>query len=220
MVYLYTNGSDIEPINYIPKYTITGSTAKYTIPFSAFKVVDGETIPGTPFGLVTTGATVSSIDLSWSSLSSNATGFRVYRSSTADGVYTQAGSPTGTTYTDTGLTANTTYYYKVSAYNGAGESPKSEFVFAVTLSNAVNSITITGAAGVGQRLTATSTGTGWASASYIWGWNEEAEGTFTHISGATGSTYTVMSAYAGRYIRAFRNHSDGEWFDVRNLSIS
>jgi hypothetical protein len=167
--------------------------------------------PETPTGLVTTGATVNSITLSWSSVS-NADGYYVYRSSTATGTYNQVGSPSSASYTDTGLSSNTIYYYKVAAYNDAGTSDESDYIYAVTLSNATNSITITGSSRVGATLTASSTGTGWSSTSYMWGYADKADANrFTFISGATGSTYTVSSTYSGQYIRAFRLHPDGDW---------
>ncbi|MDR2692886.1 MAG: fibronectin type III domain-containing protein [Chitinispirillales bacterium] len=66
----------------------------------------------------------SSISVSWSSVS-GVTGYRVYRSTIADGTYSYIGSTSSTSHTDNGLSPGTTYYYKVSAYNGDVESSKS-----------------------------------------------------------------------------------------------
>jgi hypothetical protein len=168
-------------------------------------------VPDTPTGLVTTGATVSSITLSWSSVS-GADGYYVYRSSGADGSYNQVGSPSSASYTDTGLSANSTYYYKVAAYNAGGTSDQSDYIYAVTLSNAVNSVTISGTPRVGATLTASSTGIGWDSDYYDWSYAESGDAKlYKDIVTNHGSTFTIPSDYAGKYIRAFRRHSSGGW---------
>jgi YVTN family beta-propeller protein len=69
-------------------------------------------------------AGVSSIALEWeASLSSNVAGYRVYRSVSATGTFTQIADAVQTTnYVDTAsLTVGTTYYYYVTAYNALGE---------------------------------------------------------------------------------------------------
>jgi hypothetical protein len=68
--------------------------------------------------------------LSWNAVS-GASGYRIYRSSSADGVFFQIGSQAvsqSLSYTDSGLTSSTTYYYKVSAVNVAGEGAQSAAV--------------------------------------------------------------------------------------------
>jgi fibronectin type 3 domain-containing protein len=79
--------------------------------------------PPTPTGLMATPGNAS-VTLSWNA-SNGATGYNVYRS-TSTGTETLLKSGVqGTTFSDTGLTNGTTYFYKVSAVNGAGESPLS-----------------------------------------------------------------------------------------------
>ncbi|GAA2334053.1 DUF4832 domain-containing protein [Dactylosporangium salmoneum] len=80
------------------------------------------TPPSAPAGLAATGATTTSISLSWNASTDNVgvTGYLVYRGGT------QVGTPTGTTYTDTGLSAGTAYTYTVKARDAAGNlSPAS-----------------------------------------------------------------------------------------------
>ena len=60
-------------------------------------------------------ASYNSIKLSWSGVS-GATGYVIFRSSTADGTYEEIGRTTSKSYTDSGLTLGTTYYYKIAAY--------------------------------------------------------------------------------------------------------
>lgn len=80
------------------------------------------TSPTTPTGLVVTGSTDASIDLSWTAVS-GADGYRIYRSNSASGTYVQVGNDVATTtFNDASLLANTTYWYRISAYNANGES--------------------------------------------------------------------------------------------------
>ena len=75
--------------------------------------------PNAPTGVNAT-LSGSQIQVSWSSVS-NATSYKVYRSSSANGSYTLIGSPTNIYYYDTNpLTGYN--YYKVKAVNNAGES--------------------------------------------------------------------------------------------------
>jgi len=83
--------------------------------------------PGTPTGLTTMAASSTSITISWTSVT-GATGYRIYRSGTSTGTYTQQGTSTTASYTNTGISASTTYYYKVAAYNSYGESSQSAYV--------------------------------------------------------------------------------------------
>ncbi|MEV0528799.1 glycoside hydrolase family 18 protein [Streptomyces sp. NPDC050439] len=78
-------------------------------------------IPAVPAGLKAGTTTSTSVDLSWTPVST-ATGYTVYR----DG--TKVASPGGASTTVTGLTPETTYTFQVSATNAAGESAKSTSV--------------------------------------------------------------------------------------------
>jgi fibronectin type 3 domain-containing protein len=74
----------------------------------------------------------SSIQVSWSG-ASGASGYRVYRSSSAGGYYSFIGSANFSPYTDNGLSAGTTYYYKVSSLKDSQESAlSSNYVSATT----------------------------------------------------------------------------------------
>jgi titin len=91
-------------------------------------------LPTTPSTLVATVISSQQIDLTWTDNSSNETGFRIERSN--DGVsYTeiQTVSAGVTSFQNTGLTPNTQYFYRVRAYNAAGNSTYSNIVNATTL---------------------------------------------------------------------------------------
>jgi poly(3-hydroxybutyrate) depolymerase len=84
-----------------------------------------------PAGLAVTGATASSISLSWNA-ASGATGYNVYR----NGAKVTATPVTGTTYTSGALAASTSYNFQASSVGtGAVES---------VLSNAVTGTTTSG----------------------------------------------------------------------------
>ena len=80
-------------------------------------------VPLAPSNLAASADSTSSIQLSWSDNSTDEDGFRLQRS--LDGSswteITTLGSNI-TSFTDNGLNAGTTYYYRVQAYNGAGNS--------------------------------------------------------------------------------------------------
>lgn len=75
------------------------------------------TPPAAPTGLIATAAGQNQINLSWNAVS-GATEYRIYRSTTSGGPYTQVGTSTTTSFPNTGLTCNTTYYYVVRAFAG------------------------------------------------------------------------------------------------------
>ena len=81
-----------------------------------------------PAGLGATAGS-GSVALNWGAVS-GATGYRVLRSTTSGGPYTQVASPSSTSYSDTGLTNGTTYYYVVRAFNASLESVNSQQVSA------------------------------------------------------------------------------------------
>ena len=82
------------------------------------------TVPYAPSNLNAGAISSSTINIYWNGNSTNHDGFRLYRS-TNNIDFAQIVTQTNTFYTDIGLTANTTYYYKVTAYNSAGESAAS-----------------------------------------------------------------------------------------------
>lgn len=76
-------------------------------------------------------ATMPDVRISWASVT-GATKYYVYRSTSANGSYSQLGSTTYTFYNDSNVQVGKTYYYKVKASNSAGMSDYSqyaEFVF-------------------------------------------------------------------------------------------
>lgn len=86
--------------------------------------------PAVPSGVRGRGSSSTTLDLIWEDESDNETSFRIYKSSTANGTYTQIGTanPGATYFQVTGLTASATPaagFYKVSAYNSLATTPES-----------------------------------------------------------------------------------------------
>jgi len=73
------------------------------------------TAPSPPSNLIASALSSSSIKLSWADNSSNETGFKIERSTSATSGFSQVGVVTAnvTTFTNTGLSPSTTYYYRV-----------------------------------------------------------------------------------------------------------
>jgi hypothetical protein len=75
----------------------------------------------------------NAINLGWIDNSSNELGFRVERAPASSGPWILIGVTTQLGYGDSGLTPSTTYFYRVNAYNAAGNSAFSNIVSATTL---------------------------------------------------------------------------------------
>jgi hypothetical protein len=91
--------------------------------------------PAPPGNLTATAISSSRINLSWTDNSANETGFKIERAAASSGPFSQI-AIVGTnvkTYQNTGLQRNTRCYYRVRAYNAAGDSAYSNTASAITL---------------------------------------------------------------------------------------
>ncbi|MCL2442203.1 MAG: fibronectin type III domain-containing protein [Treponema sp.] len=88
-------------------------------------------VPRAPSGVNATAASTTSITVSWDSVS-GANGYRVYRSTSSTGTFTEIGTSTTTSFTNYELSANTTYFYRVAAYNNSGTGSQSSTVNTTT----------------------------------------------------------------------------------------
>jgi len=152
------------------------------------------TLPAAAANLAVTGASASSISLSWSDLAGNESGYHVYRSS--DGVnYAQVASLAANSqaFTDSGLPAGTAFSYEVSAWNSAGETltaPVSGSTSAAPLTTPINIFTRYG----GELVLA---GTSGNDSIYV----SQSGGTLTVT--ANGTTTTAAAPANGLFIYSF-----------------
>jgi len=104
-------------------YVVSAVQADVEGPDSA--AISGITTIAAPTNLVATVAGENAIDLTWNA-TPGATGYRIQRSTTSGGPYTEVTITTGAlSYRDTGLTPGTRYYYIVEGGNSNGVSPLS-----------------------------------------------------------------------------------------------
>ena len=89
-----------------------------------------------PSGLTATAVSMSQIDLAWTDNSTNEDGFRIERSpnGSAWSLLATVG-PNLTAHSDAGLIPSTIYFYRIQAFNAAGDSPFSNTASAATLSS-------------------------------------------------------------------------------------
>ena len=135
-----------------------------------------------------------------------------YGTTTAYGSQTTAvsvGSGTSAaaaTATLTGLSTGTTYHYRLVAQNSAGTTYGYDYTFTTpTVPVPLNTVapTLTGTAAVGQKLAATAGTWNPAGTSYAYQWQRSSNGgsTWTNISSATQSSYTLAAADLGDVVR-------------------
>ena len=110
--------------------------------------VTKDTIPAAPTSLTATAASDTQINLAWAQAMANEDGFKIFRSS--DGTnYTQVATVgiNAVSYSNTGLSGNRTYWYKVAAYNTAGNSAYSNVASDTTAPQAPSALTATAGSG-------------------------------------------------------------------------
>ena len=126
--YLYDN-SPMTGYNYYKVKAVNSAGESDLSSSYDYYYYSATTVPDAPTGVTATNVGSSSspqIEISWNSVS-NATNYKVYRSSSASGTYSQLGSATPNTYLYDNNPLSGHNYYKVKAVNSAGESSYSSY---------------------------------------------------------------------------------------------
>ena len=106
---------------YTNEYHASNGTTNWHTWIGSFKYPSCSVCSATaPTGFTAAASGNNAIQLSWSA-ATGATEYRVYRSTTSGGPYTQVGTATApaTSYLDTNLQGGVTYYYVVTNYDGS-----------------------------------------------------------------------------------------------------
>ncbi len=92
-------------------------------------------LPAAPTNLFATTVSNFQINLAWMDNAANESGFIIERGTASGGPFTAIDTVGAdeTTFPDTGLSGSTTYYYRVRAYNTAGNSAPSNKASAITM---------------------------------------------------------------------------------------
>ena len=179
--YLYDN-SPMSGYNY---YKVKAVNSAGESSYSSYAYYNNVTAPSAPTGVTAT-ASGTHVEISWNPVS-NATSYKVYRSSSASGTYSQIGSATSNTYLYDNNPLSGYNYYKVKAVNSAGESAYSSYAY-------YNNVTAPSAP---TGVTATASGThveiSWNPVSNATSYkvyrSSSASGTYSQIGSATSNTY-------------------------------
>ncbi len=104
--------------------------------------------PGAPSNLVATALSTSSIRLNWQDNSGIESGFRIERSLSSSSGFSEISTVVANveTFTDTGLLSNTQYFYRVRAFNSAGNSSSTSVASATTENDCPPSVVLTSSA--------------------------------------------------------------------------
>ena len=128
----YRDNSPVSGYNYYKVSAVNNNGESQQSSYASCNFTSGggnSTAPNAPTGVTVSNegnASIPSIRISWSSVS-NATGYKVYRSSSANGSYSQIGSQTSNTYMFDNNPMSGNNYYKVKALNSSGESSFSSY---------------------------------------------------------------------------------------------
>ena len=179
--------------------------------------------PGRPRNLTGTANPDGTVTLSWDAPNDDSvTGYQILRRRPGEGeqtllVHVNDTGSTATEYTDNDVAPDVRHAYRVKAINALGLSRQSNFVGVTPTQPAQNSPatgapTISGAAQVGETLTADTSGIadtdGLTNVSYSYQWVVSDGGTDLDITGATDSTYTLVAVDQGLTIKVKVSFTD------------
>jgi len=168
-------------------YKVEAKTGTYGTILGQSPVVSATTLLKAPSGVKAESLTSSSITVSWNDFP-NATAYRIYKSESSSGTYTEIGTSTSNSYTDAAeLASNVTYYYKVSVRNDTLEGDKSGSVSATVLLRAPVNVTAVGSSS--NSITISWNAATFAGVYYVY-IAENSSGPYTQIGSTSSLSYT------------------------------
>jgi fibronectin type 3 domain-containing protein len=188
------------------------TSAVYTFPVSAPRSLTATFAAiGTPVLSSAVSGGYDSVKLAWSAVA-GASGYEVYKATSATGTYTKASTVTGAAATVTGLAAGKTYYFKVRAKATAGAT-----VTYGALSAAKSAVPLTGTPSVtAASASYTSVKLSWAAVPGASGYYiyraTSATGTYSYLTAtATATSYTNSGLVTGKtyYYKVRAYHLEG-----------
>ncbi len=206
----YTDSTSSANTTY--RYRVRAANASGTGAESAEATIT--TLPGAPGAPTFSGATTTSLVVTWAPPAGGATTYELQRAPSATGSWTTVQTATAptVTVTDSGLTVGTTYWYQVRAIGSAGPGAYSTPASAPTLPAATGALSFSNIAVTSVRLT-------WSAAAGATTYKIErapdnganAPGTWTEIAGAvSGTNYDSIGLSANvKY-----------WYQVRAANVS
>ena len=165
--------------------------------------------------------TSTSAYLEWSTVY-GATGYYVYRSTSASGTYTKIATTSSRSYTNSGLTSGTTYYYKIVAYNSSTSSSYSSYrsVTPVVVNKPQIYYVKTNSS---SKVTVRWTNVPNATVYYVYR-STSATGTYSCVSTTSQTTYTNLGLSSGTTyyykIRAYYNGTYSAYSAYSSVSTS
>ena len=175
-----------------------------------------QTVPPAPSGLSATASSTSSIALTWIDVAGE-TGYKIERALASGGPWNQIASlaENVVSYSNTGLADGTTYYYRVKAFNGAGDSSPSTTASATTPSLPTPTPPPTPTGFIATAVSSSQIDLGWidvtGETSYVI--ERSTSSTFTQIASpvadSTSYSNTGLTASTTYYYRIKAVNSDG-----------
>ena len=221
-------GGDITGTDYVDESGLAANTSYYyqlescngNGCSSRSSAVSATTAPERPETLTTATQSEGAISISWSAVA-GATHYKLYRSATSEGSFTQIGGDiTGTDYVDAiDLAANTSYYYQLESCNSNGCSSRSSAVSATTAPETPSALTVEtqseGAVSISWSAVAGAT-------HYKLYRSETSEGSFAQIGGdITGTDYVDESGLAANTSYYYQLEScNGNGCSSRSSAVS
>ncbi|HMT10670.1 MAG TPA: fibronectin type III domain-containing protein, partial [Ignavibacteria bacterium] len=122
-------------VNNSSEVFVTGTSSSSGVNYNILTLKYTQSPQTAPVNLTALGVSNTKINLTWSDLNNNETGFKIERSTNGGINWTLKDSVPSASlnYTDSGLTMNTIYHYRIFSYNSQGISGYSNIAFDTTL---------------------------------------------------------------------------------------